>query len=111
MSSRAGARHWHGGPETPVSDVEAEARDRAAPAQRGTMSTVKVTVGIPTFNRSGLLKESIASVLAQTYPSFRLIVSDNASEDDTSEVVRSFGDDRIDYIRSEQNVGSIRNLN
>ena len=37
-----------------------------------------VTIGIPTFNRSAWLKESIESVLAQTFQEFRILVSDNA---------------------------------
>ena len=72
---------------------------------------VKVTVGIPTFNRAGWLSESIESVLAQTFADFRLIVSDNASDDGTPEVVRSFDDDRIHDVRSQRNVGSIGNFN
>ena len=80
-------------------------------AVRTDTQPVKLTVGIPTFNRAGWLRESIESVLAQTFTDFRLIVSDNASDDDTPEVVRSFDDDRIHYVRSERNVGSIGNLN
>lgn len=68
-------------------------------------------MGIPTFNRAGWLRESIESVLAQTFTSFRLVVSDNASEDDTPDVVRSFSDARLDYVRSECNVGAIGNVN
>ena len=80
-------------------------------AVRTDTQPVKLTVGIPTFNRAGWLRESIESVLAQTFTDFRLIVSDNASDDDTPEVVRSFDDDRIQYMRSQRNVGSIGNLN
>jgi glycosyltransferase involved in cell wall biosynthesis len=75
------------------------------------MNAMKLTVGIPTFNRAALLRETIESVLAQSFTSFRLIVSDNASDDDTPEVVRSFDDERIEYVRSAHNVGSIGNLN
>jgi glycosyltransferase involved in cell wall biosynthesis len=75
------------------------------------MGAPKVTVGIPTFNRAEWLRETIESVLAQTFTSFRLVVSDNASDDDTPDVVRSFSDERIDYVRSERNVGAIGNLN
>jgi len=75
------------------------------------MLNMKLTVGIPTFNRAGLLAETILSVLAQNFTSFRLIVSDNASDDDTPNVVGSFSDERIDYRRSERNVGAIENLN
>lgn len=74
------------------------------------MSALKLTVGIPTFNRAELLKEAIKSVLAQDYTDFRLIVSDNASADHTPEVVRSFADERIDYIRSERNIGALANF-
>lgn len=76
-----------------------------------TRTNAKVTVGIPTFNRAEWLGEAIESVLAQTFTSFRVIVSDNASDDDTPEVVRSFADGRIEYVRSERNVGPIPNIN
>ena len=75
------------------------------------MSATKLTIGIPTFNRAARLGETIESVLAQNFTSFRLIVSDNASDDDTPNVVRSFSDKRIDYVRLERNVGAIANLN
>jgi glycosyltransferase involved in cell wall biosynthesis len=75
------------------------------------MSAPEVTVGIPTFNRAGLLKEAIESVLAQTFSNFCLIVSDNASDDDTPDLVRSYSDRRIDYVRSERNIGAIGNIN
>ena len=38
-------------------------------------------------------------------------MSDNASDDDTPDVVRSFDDGRIDYVRSERNIGAIGNIN
>jgi glycosyltransferase involved in cell wall biosynthesis len=75
------------------------------------MSTPLVTVGIPTYNRSVWLKESIESVLAQTFQDFRILVSDNGSTDDTPEVVRSFGDSRIDYRRLDHGIGMIGNFN
>jgi glycosyltransferase involved in cell wall biosynthesis len=75
------------------------------------VSSPKITVGIPTFNRAGWLKESIESVLAQPFTSFRLVVSDNASTDDTPDVVHSFSDDRIDYMRFERNGGATANFN
>ena len=75
------------------------------------MSEARVTVGIPTFNRSDWLRDTIESVLAQTFTGFRLVVSDNASGDDTPDVVRSFGDERIEYVRSERNIGRIGNFN
>src|SRR5215510_10892507 len=76
-----------------------------------TVRDVKVTIGIPTFNRATLLRESMASVLSQSYPDFRLLVCDNASDDGTPETVASFNDSRIDYVRSDQNIGMNPNYN
>jgi hypothetical protein len=69
----------------------------------------KVTIAIPTYNRSELLKASLQSVLAQDYPDFQVLVLDNASFDDTDAVVRSFADSRITYVRNESNIGAFRN--
>ncbi len=75
------------------------------------MAEPKVSVCIPTFNRSRFLRESIRSVLSQTFADFELIVVDNASTDGTPEVVSSFQDRRIRYIRHERNIGLQANLN
>lgn len=71
----------------------------------------RVTVAIPTYNRSDMLREAIASVLEQTLEDFELIVLDNASTDDTPEVVASFDDDRLTYVRRVENIGHRANLN
>ena len=71
----------------------------------------RITVGIPTFNRPDWLRTSIASVLSQTLTDFHLIVSDNASDDATRDVVQTFRDDRIEYVRSDRNLGAVGNLN
>ena len=47
----------------------------------------KVSVIIPTYNRASLLGRAIQSVLDQTYQDFELIVVDDASVDDTEQVV------------------------
>ena len=72
-------------------------------------SEAKVTIAIPTYNRSELLKASLQSVLAQDYSDFQVLVLDNASGDDTEAVVRSFADSRITYVRNETNIGIFRN--
>lgn len=70
-----------------------------------------VDIFILTYNRSNYLKESIESVLKQTYDDFRLIVLDNHSEDNTKDVVNQFTDKRIVYICHEKNIGGTGNFN
>jgi len=65
----------------------------------------KVTVCIPTFNRAGYLREAIQSVLDQTFIDFELLISDNASSDNTAEVVAGFTDPRVRYHRHATNIG------
>jgi len=72
---------------------------------------VHVTVGIPTRNRSQLLGRAIASVLGQSYPHFTLVVSDNASDDDTASVVASFRDPRLVYRPLDHDIGRAANTN
>ncbi len=62
-----------------------------------------VSVIIPTHNRAPLLSASIESVLAQSYEKLELIVVDDASTDHTPDVVRSFKDSRLQYLRMPQN--------
>ena len=71
----------------------------------------KVSVCIPTYNRANYLKESIKSVLNQTLQDFELIICDNASVDNTEEIVLSFKDSRIVYHKNIENVGAFRNIN
>ncbi|NJE09304.1 glycosyltransferase family 2 protein, partial [Thermococcus sp. M39] len=64
-----------------------------------------VSVVIPTYNRSNLLKRAIESVLSQEFEDFELIVVDDASSDNTPEVVESIEDGRIRYVRLKRNSG------
>lgn len=66
----------------------------------------KISVIIPTHNRSSLLKRAIKSVLQQDYENIELLVIDDASTDDTETVVQSFNDDRIIFFKNEKNMGS-----
>ncbi len=64
-------------------------------------SVPSVSVVIPTANRSSLLKRAALSVLQQSYRDFECIIVDDASVDDTREVVASFDDSRIVYLRHD----------
>ena len=56
-----------------------------------------VSVIIPTYNRSNLVKEAVESVLQQTYTDFEVLVVDDGSTDDTRSVVKQIQDSRIKY--------------
>jgi len=58
----------------------------------------KVSVVIPTYNRSGMIKEAISSVLAQTERDFEIVVVDDGSTDDTRSVVGAMQNGRISYF-------------
>ena len=62
---------------------------------------MKVSVMVLTFNRSKLLKETIDSILNQTFKDFEIIVVDNYSTDNTEEVVKSYNDNRIKYFKNK----------
>jgi glycosyltransferase involved in cell wall biosynthesis len=64
------------------------------------------TVVIPTYNRADLVKETIESVLSQTFKDFELIVVDDHSSDNTKEIVESFNDKRIIYALNDRRKGA-----
>jgi glycosyltransferase involved in cell wall biosynthesis len=75
-----------------------------------TVRTPSVSVVVATYNRAGLLKETIESVLRQTFQDFELIVVDDGSTDDTEEVLRPYGD-RLRFLRQEnRGPSAARNL-
>ena len=65
-----------------------------------------ISIILPTYNRAHLISRAIESVLRQSYTDFELIIIDDASDDNTEEVVRSFQDSRIEYVRLDENKGS-----
>lgn len=74
------------------------------------MNEPLITVVIPTYNRAGLLRGAITSVLDQTFSNFLLLVSDNASTDGTRALVEGLEDPRIRYYRQPSNIGMLGNF-
>lgn len=68
-------------------------------------------VFILTYNRANYLRESIESVLASSFKDFTLTVVDNCSTDNTKDVVDSFTDPRLSYVKHPENIGGINNIN
>jgi glycosyltransferase involved in cell wall biosynthesis len=73
----------------------------------------RISIGLPVCNGENFLKETLDSILNQTFENFELIISDNASTDKTEEICREYaGKDRhILYYRNEENIGASQNFN
>lgn len=73
-----------------------------------TKQTIKVSVITPSYNAERFIKETIESVLAQTYQNWEMIVVDDCSTDQTTDIIRNYQlqDDRIQLIELEENSGS-----
>lgn len=68
-----------------------------------------VSVIIPTHNRANLLRQTIDSVLAQSYPWVEIIVVDDQSTDDTAGLLKSYGE-KVQYLWQEhRDVSAARN--
>jgi len=70
------------------------------------MGKLLFSIITPVFNGSEHLGETIQSVLRQTYPNFEHFLVDDASPDNSSEVIHNFRDSRITYLRHEHNQGA-----
>jgi glycosyltransferase involved in cell wall biosynthesis len=82
-------------------------------ASHGGSPAPAVTVGIPTYNRAAGLQRALESVLGQSEQDLEVIVADNASTDETPEIIARAvaGDERIRYLRHDANQGLTANFN
>jgi glycosyltransferase involved in cell wall biosynthesis len=74
------------------------------------MKRLKFSILMPVYNGESVIRDAIESVFRQNYPNFEIIISDDGSEDNTRQVVRSIKDKRIKYFRSKKNLGYGPNL-
>ncbi|PKN26920.1 MAG: glycosyltransferase family 2 protein [Deltaproteobacteria bacterium HGW-Deltaproteobacteria-21] len=70
-----------------------------------------VSVIIPTYNRAGMVKRAVRSVLSQDYENFEIFVVDDGSTDETSSLFENVEDGRLKFIRLERNVGGAQARN
>ncbi len=82
-----------------------------SPKTKSSSCLGKITTIIPTYKRPKLLRRALSSVLRQTYPYFEVHVYDNASGDETEEVVNEFRekDARVKYHQHPENIGMMGN--
>ena len=68
---------------------------------------------MPVYNGQKFISEAIESILEQTFTNFELIISDNASTDDTQRICEIFTkvDSRVHYYRYHSNMGAAANYN
>lgn len=73
----------------------------------------RVSIGLPVYNGQRFLAQAAASLLAQTYTDFELVLCDNASTDDTESICRRLAaeDRRVRYHRNDRNIGAAPNFN
>lgn len=71
----------------------------------------KISVIMPTYNGSRSIKESIDSILAQTFNDFELIIINDGSRDNTKNIIKSYEDRRIVYLENRRNSGVPRTRN
>lgn len=72
------------------------------------MATIDIL--IPTYNGSSCIAETIKSILSQNYKNFRIVISDDASKDDTLKVIKQIKDERIVILKNKINVGYSSNM-
>lgn len=77
------------------------------------MNNPLVSIGIPTRNRAGLLKESLKTICAQDYSPIEILISDDASTDGTEDLCQSVAraDSRVRYVRHPSPLGLYGNHN
>lgn len=73
--------------------------------------SIKISICIPTYNRSDLLRQTLRSVQRQTVLPFEVLVVDNCSTDDTPQVVKEFDLPCLRYVRNKKNLGMVGNWN
>jgi glycosyltransferase involved in cell wall biosynthesis len=83
-----------------------------SPADLPTTKDALVSIGLPVFNGARTLEGVVRSVLAQDHERLELVISDNASTDDTESLCRELAaaDSRITYHRQPTNLGVLKNF-
>ena len=101
-----GHKNWYrvGYSKPPDAPQKKKLKD-ITPKKRSSLSR-ELTVLMPAYNRPDMLRESLQSLVDQTYQNFRLVVYDDASQEDLSGVIKEFaGNMEIKYVKGAENRG------
>ena len=71
-----------------------------------------VSIGMSVYNGEKYIRQTLNSLLNQTYKNFELIISDNASTDETKKICEEYAkrEKKIKYIRQKENMGATYNF-
>ena len=77
-----------------------------------TNSPAPITIGVPVYNGAAFLADALENLRQQTFGDFRVLIFDNASEDETPAIAARFvrTDDRFSYHRNASNIGAVPNF-
>ena len=70
-----------------------------------------ITVLMTVYNGSNYLNEAIESVLCQTLDNYEFLIVDDASTDNSIEIINSYKDSRIKLLKNSKNIGQTASLN
>jgi glycosyltransferase involved in cell wall biosynthesis len=71
----------------------------------------RITIVMPVHNGAMYLKETIDNVLLQTYADFIFLIFNDGSTDETEQIILSYADNRIQYMKNDYNMGLVKTLN
>jgi glycosyltransferase involved in cell wall biosynthesis len=74
------------------------------------MSDLKFSILIPAYNGAEVIGDTLRSILSQNFQNFEIIIQDDASKDNTIEVIEAMKEPRIKIFKNKENLGYSRNL-
>lgn len=70
-----------------------------------------ISVIMPVYNAEKYLSQAIFSILNQTYQNFEFLIINDGSIDSSENIIQSFSDKRIKYIKNDKNINIVKTLN
>ena len=72
----------------------------------------RLFIGMPVYNGARFIREALDSLVSQSHQDWTMLISDNASEDETPDICKEYckKDERIRYVRQERNIGPVANF-
>lgn len=71
---------------------------------------MKFSILIPSYNGAAVIGDTLKSILSQNFSDYEIIINDDASTDNTEEIIRAFNDARIKFFKNPKNLGYPGNL-